>query len=234
MTDALGRLARSTTTALERRVPGSARDRQLHDGRPRHCDRPRAESRLLERAEPRRRRSTASIPTSADARRRRPTPAASTRWRTCRWARSRFRPATPARQLLGEGAGTIDAHGVTATVDILLVSNAVTPPVTRFDANNYRLRHPAQRLAARRLGRVPHRRRPGPRRRQRRRAGAIRGLRRSRQSRTADARSRVRQQGLAGLNVTRKVVRAAPRLLRALSRDLQQPDGAAGDDRRSL
>ena len=43
------------------------------------------------------------------------------------------------RLLLGEGSGAIAAHGATATVDILLVGNAVTPPVVKFDANNYRV-----------------------------------------------------------------------------------------------
>ncbi|HEX4915064.1 MAG TPA: carboxypeptidase regulatory-like domain-containing protein, partial [Vicinamibacterales bacterium] len=43
----------------------------------------------------------------------------------------------PAMQLLGEAPGTLDAHGATATVDIVLTSNAITPPVQRFDANNF-------------------------------------------------------------------------------------------------
>ena len=43
------------------------------------------------------------------------------------------------RLLLGEGSGAIASHGATATVDILLVGNAVTPPVVKFDANNYRV-----------------------------------------------------------------------------------------------
>ena len=44
----------------------------------------------------------------------------------------------PVMQLLGEAAGTLDTHGTTVTVDIVLTSNAITPPVQRFDANNYR------------------------------------------------------------------------------------------------
>ena len=42
------------------------------------------------------------------------------------------------RLLLGEGAGSLAAHDGTATVDVVLTSNAVTPPVDRYDANNYR------------------------------------------------------------------------------------------------
>ena len=42
-----------------------------------------------------------------------------------------------AMQLLGEATGTLESHGATATVDIVLTSNAITPPVQRYDANNY-------------------------------------------------------------------------------------------------
>ncbi len=40
------------------------------------------------------------------------------------------------RQLLGEGSGQISHHGETVTVDVLLQNNAVTLPVTKFDGNN--------------------------------------------------------------------------------------------------
>ncbi|MEX1993675.1 MAG: carboxypeptidase regulatory-like domain-containing protein, partial [Steroidobacteraceae bacterium] len=42
-----------------------------------------------------------------------------------------------AMQLLGEATSTLETHGATVTVDILLTSNAITPPVQRYDANNY-------------------------------------------------------------------------------------------------
>jgi len=41
-------------------------------------------------------------------------------------------------KLLGEGSGTIATHGETVTVNILLKSNAVTLPVNLYDGNHYR------------------------------------------------------------------------------------------------
>ena len=109
-----------------------------------------------------------------------------------------------ARLLLGEGAGTIDADGATATVDILLVSNAVTPPVVRFDANNYRF--DVQRDGSLQTGSSAFRDAGGllldvvsggvPARFQGTTIGTIENGGRE---------MAVRQQGLAGLNVTRKI-----------------------------
>ena len=110
-----------------------------------------------------------------------------------------------ARLLLGEGAGTIDADGATATVDILLVSNAVTPPVDAVRREQLSLRRPARRLAANGIERVP-----GCRADSCSMSSAAAYRRdsrgpRSAPSRTAGRELAVRQQGLAGLNVTRKV-----------------------------
>jgi hypothetical protein len=109
-----------------------------------------------------------------------------------------------ARLLLGEGAGSIDADGATATVDILLVSNAVTPPVVRFDANNYRF--DVQRDGSLQTGSSAFRDAGGllldvvsggvPARFQGTTIGTIENGGRE---------LAVRQQGLAGLNVTRKI-----------------------------
>ena len=86
--------ARPQPNADRDRVRRSGRHPRLHDDRSRHGDRPRAESRQLERAEPDRGSQQRQRARSAGAAARRPTPAASTRSRTCRQVRSRCRPAT--------------------------------------------------------------------------------------------------------------------------------------------
>ena len=43
----------------------------------------------------------------------------------------------PARGLTGAGAGIVELDAQTVTVDVLLVANAISLPVTRHDANNF-------------------------------------------------------------------------------------------------
>jgi hypothetical protein len=109
-----------------------------------------------------------------------------------------------ARLLLGEGAGTLATDGATATIDVLLISNAVTPPVQRFDANNYRF--DIQGDGSLRTGSSIFRDQGGllldvvsggvPTRFDGTSIGTIENGGRE---------LAVRQQGLAGLNVTRKI-----------------------------
>jgi hypothetical protein len=114
------------------------------------------------------------------------------------------------RGLLGEASGEIAADGQTVTVDVLLQANAVTLPINRYDANNFLadiqpdgmirsgtasvfVGHDASIIGASRLdlvvGGVANRFTGGT-------IGTLEGGGRE---------VATRQQGLAGLNVTRKI-----------------------------